>query len=173
LVRQVQPHEVQAKEPDTKRLVVAGEDRPGQVIEPPAAAMALVAPAVRLGLIPAVLGNLGGAARGAPHAVGPTHRPDGLKAPGGLDEGLDVDHRRSSLGTEPSVATIWLSRRVYPREDAAGITRPESRMSLSGYGLARRDRLTALTAVSARPRTAGADADGGPVDPAGRPSQGG
>jgi hypothetical protein len=42
LVGEVQPHEVQAQDPDPQRLVVAGEDRPGQVVEPAAAAVALI-----------------------------------------------------------------------------------------------------------------------------------
>ena len=69
----------------------------------------LVALPLGLGVVPAVLGDLGGAAPGAPHAVRPAHRPDGLEALGVVDEGLDVDHRRASLGSEPSVAAIRLS----------------------------------------------------------------
>src|SRR3954462_13081569 len=109
--------------------MVSGEDGPGQVIEPLAAAVAVVAPALGLGVVMPVLGDLGGAALGAPHAVGPAHRPDRLEALGVVDEGLDVDHRQASLGSEPSSAAIRPTGRVYPRDDAAGTTTPESRMS--------------------------------------------
>src|SRR5262249_8544835 len=37
LVGEVEPHEVRAQGPDPQRLVVAGESRPGQVVEPRAA----------------------------------------------------------------------------------------------------------------------------------------
>src|SRR5262249_16486290 len=42
LVGEVQPHEVQAQDPDPQRLMVPGEDGPTEVIESLAAAMALV-----------------------------------------------------------------------------------------------------------------------------------
>jgi hypothetical protein len=41
LIREVQPHEVQALDPDPQRLVMSGEDRPGQVVEAAAAGPAL------------------------------------------------------------------------------------------------------------------------------------
>src|SRR4051794_10353933 len=107
-----------------------GEDRVGQVVEPLATAVTAVALPLGLGVIVAVPGDLRRATRGAPHAVGPAHRPDCLEALGVVDEGLDVDHRRASLGAEPASEAIPLSCRVYPREDAAGITTLESRMSL-------------------------------------------
>ena len=98
LVGEVQPHEVQAQDPDPQRLMMAGEDRIGQVVEPLTAAVAVVALTFGLGVVPAVLGDPVGATPGAPHAIGPAHRPDGLEALGVVDEGLDVDHRRASLG---------------------------------------------------------------------------
>ena len=59
LVREVQAHEVQAGDPDPQRLVVAGEDGVGQVVEASATAPALVALAMGLGVIPAVLDDRG------------------------------------------------------------------------------------------------------------------
>jgi len=51
----LQAREVQAGDPGPRRRVVAGEDGPGQVVEPPATALALVPLAVGLGLVAAVL----------------------------------------------------------------------------------------------------------------------
>ena len=103
---EVQPHEVEAQDPDPQRLVVAGEDCPGQVVEPLAAAVALVALPLGLGVVVAVLGGPGTATLGAPYAVRPAHQADGLEALGVVDEGLDVDHRWASQGAfvlgEPS-----------------------------------------------------------------------
>ena len=42
LVGEVQPHEVQAQHPDPQRLVMPGEDRPGQVVEPRPAGVAAI-----------------------------------------------------------------------------------------------------------------------------------
>ena len=50
-IGQVQPHEIQAQDPDPQRLLMAGQDCPGQVIEATAAFLAAVALAVALGLI--------------------------------------------------------------------------------------------------------------------------
>jgi hypothetical protein len=32
-IREIQPHEIEAEDPDSQRLVMAGEDGPGQVVE--------------------------------------------------------------------------------------------------------------------------------------------
>lgn len=93
LVGEVQPHEVQAQDPDPQRLVMPGEDGLTEVVEPLAAAMAPIALPLGLGLIPAVPGRPVGVALGAPHAVRPTHCPDGLEALGIVDEGLEIEHR--------------------------------------------------------------------------------
>jgi hypothetical protein len=58
--REVQPHEIQAGDPSPKRLVVAGEDGVGQVVEALTAALALVTLAVEFGVIPAVLDDRAG-----------------------------------------------------------------------------------------------------------------
>ena len=51
---------------------------------------------------------------GAPHAIRPAHRPDGLEALGVVDQGLEVDHRRASRGSERSVAVIRLGAEFTP-----------------------------------------------------------
>ena len=107
-VGEVQAHEVQAQDPDPQRLMVPGEDGPGQVIEPLPAAVALVALPVELGVIPPVLGHLGTAALGASSPLRPPHGPDGLEALGIVDRGLDVEHHRgvSDRGLQQWVAII-------------------------------------------------------------------
>jgi hypothetical protein len=91
--RQVQTHEVQATDPSPQRLVMAGEDGVGEVIEALAAALAFVALAMGFGVIPAVLEDRTRGASGTGHAVGPAQRPDGLVALGVVEEVLDVHHR--------------------------------------------------------------------------------
>jgi len=71
---------------------MAGEDGVGQVVEALAAAPALVALAVRLGVIPAVLDDRIRGAAGAGHAVGPAHVPDRLVALGVVEKVLDIHH---------------------------------------------------------------------------------
>src|SRR5262249_47523277 len=107
LVGEVQAHEVQAQDPDLQRLVVPSEYRPGEVVEPLAAAVAAVPLASGPGVVVPVLDDVDGAASGAPHAVGPVHRPDRLEAPSIVDEGLNVDQQRASRGA-------WAIRRGDP-----------------------------------------------------------
>jgi hypothetical protein len=50
-IGEIQPHEIQAQDPDPQRLMMAGQDCPGQVIEAAVASFAAVALAVALSLI--------------------------------------------------------------------------------------------------------------------------
>jgi hypothetical protein len=111
LAGEVQPHESETQDPDLQRLMVPGQDRVGQVVEPLAAALALVALGLALGVVVAVLGDLGTTASGASHAVGPAHRADGLEAPDVADEGLDVDHRQGTTGVpgDPSPSSVLVA----------------------------------------------------------------
>ncbi len=59
LVREVQPEKVEDQNPGPKRLVVADEDRVGRVIKPASAGRALVAAALRLGIVLALLDHPG------------------------------------------------------------------------------------------------------------------
>src|SRR4051794_27437854 len=72
---------------------MAGEDGVGQVVEALATASALIALAMRLGVIPTVLDDRIRGALRAGHAVGPAHVPDRLVALGVVEEVLDVHHR--------------------------------------------------------------------------------
>src|SRR4051812_29932242 len=91
--REVQAHEVEAGDPGPKRLMMAGEDGVGQVVEALAAAPALVPLAMGFGVIPAVLDDRMRKALRTGHAVGPTHLPDRLVAPGVVEEVLEVHHQ--------------------------------------------------------------------------------
>ena len=87
-VGEVQAHEVQAQHPDPQRLVMAGQDGAGQVVEAGAARRAAVALPVRLGVVPAVAGDRGAAAARAADALGPAvlaHQLEALRV---------VDQRR-------------------------------------------------------------------------------
>ena len=53
-IGEVQSHEIQAQDPDPQRLMMAGQDCPGQVIEATAAAFATVSLAVALFVIMAI-----------------------------------------------------------------------------------------------------------------------
>jgi hypothetical protein len=92
-IGQVQPHEVQAEDPEPQWLMMTGKDRPGEVVELPLAALAVIALPRRLGLVATLFSDLGRGAVGAGHAVGPTEVPDGLEALGVVDEVMDVEHQ--------------------------------------------------------------------------------
>jgi hypothetical protein len=91
--RQVQPHEVEAKDPGPHGLVMAREDGPGKVVKPPLTSVAELALAMQVGVITPVLADRLRRAVGAENLVGPAHLPDGLIAPGFVDAVPDVDHR--------------------------------------------------------------------------------
>jgi hypothetical protein len=91
LVRQVQAHEVKTQDPEPQRLMMAGENSVGEVVEARLTGQAPVALPVPLPLVMAVSRHLVAAALRALHALGPTQMPDGLEASGIVDQGLDVD----------------------------------------------------------------------------------
>jgi hypothetical protein len=92
LIREIQPHEIEAEQPDAKWLVVTGKNRPGEVVEPLSTDGALIPLSFRLGFVVPLFRDLGRLAVGADHPLGPTHRSDGPKAPGIVDEVQDVQH---------------------------------------------------------------------------------
>ena len=92
LVGEVQPQEIQAQDPDAQGLMVAGEDGPGQVIEPPGAGPTVIAPPSGLGLITALLRDPVGVTAGAVDPLGPPQVADDLEAARVIDQGLNVEH---------------------------------------------------------------------------------
>jgi len=91
-IREIQPHEIEAEDPDPQRLVMAGEDGPGKVVEVLPACLATVAATLGLGRIVTLLGDLGGGAMRTSDTLGPPQLADGLEALQVIDEPLDVDH---------------------------------------------------------------------------------
>src|SRR5208337_2818861 len=92
LIREIQPHEVKAEHPHAQRLVVTGKDRPGEVVEPLPTGVALILLSFRLRFVASLFRDLGRVAVGAGDPLEPTHRSDGLKAPGIVDEVQYVEH---------------------------------------------------------------------------------
>ena len=56
-IREIQAHEIETENPDSKRLVMAGEDSPGQVVEVFLTGLALVALTLRLSCIVTLFGD--------------------------------------------------------------------------------------------------------------------
>ena len=129
LVRQVQPHEIEAQNPDPQRLMMPGEDRPTEVIEPLAAAVAAITLALGQGIIPPVLDHFAGGTLGH-------FRPSG--------------QRIARMVSKHLASPMWLGRLIivksnrevdrsspangfYRRRGLAEITIPESRKSLTKY----------------------------------------
>src|SRR5580658_4701792 len=95
LVGQVQPHEVQAQDPDTERLVTALQDRVRQVVEVSPTALALVSLTIGLGFISPSLDDLRGPAVGARYPMRPADLPHDLEALGIIDQRLNAEHPSS------------------------------------------------------------------------------
>src|SRR5262249_54391352 len=90
LAREVRSREVQAQDPDAERLMAPGEGGARQVIESAAAGGALVALAMRLGLVAALLDDPVRVAARTANAVGPAEGTDRVVALGFVDQGPDV-----------------------------------------------------------------------------------
>jgi hypothetical protein len=86
-----QTHEVEAQDPDPQRLMMAGEDGVGQVIEARLTGRAAVTLALRLPAVMTMPCHLVTFAYWAAHALGPPQTPDRLEAPGVIDQELKVD----------------------------------------------------------------------------------
>ncbi len=85
--------EMKTEDPDPQRLVMAGEDRTGQVVEEFLTGLATVALPLRLGRIMTLFRNPRRVAMGASHAQGPAQLANRFVTLPVVDEILDVDHR--------------------------------------------------------------------------------
>ena len=130
--REVQPHEIQAGDPGPQRLVMAREDGAGEVVEPLAAAAALIAPTLGLGIVETVLDGRGRAARGAGDAIGPPHVADSLEAPGVVEEVPDV-HHDGARGTDRDVGQRRPRHSILAEKNDKFLITPESVLSLFRY----------------------------------------
>src|SRR6266545_2745612 len=113
---------------------MAGEDRPGQVIEEFLTGLTPVALPLGLGRIVTLLGDLRGVTMGTGDALGPAQVADRLETLHVVDEVLDVDHR--PWPRNPVTAFIQRvparcpRRRIVPPEKPFRHNRLESRLSL-------------------------------------------
>src|SRR3954468_2906324 len=96
LVRQVQAHEIQTQDPGPKRLMVSGQNSPGQVIEPRPAVLAPVP--LPMPLIMAMADHRGTGTGRAANSVRPSIVPDQLITFGIIDQGGQIDYLRRSHG---------------------------------------------------------------------------
>jgi hypothetical protein len=71
LIGEIQPHEVEAEDPDPQWLVMTGEDGPGQVVEVLPTDLATVAATFELARIVTLLGDPRGVAMGTGDALWP------------------------------------------------------------------------------------------------------
>ena len=92
VVRQVQPHEIQAQYPHPQGLVMTSEDRVRQIVEASLTGLAQIALTLGLGIVVPLLDHLRTVTSWTKDTVWPTQGTDGRKAFGVVDEGLNVYH---------------------------------------------------------------------------------
>lgn len=95
VIRQVEAHEIQAQEPHSTGLMVAGKDRVSQIVEAPLTGLTQIALTLGLGFVAPLFRHLSTVASWTLDAVRPAYVPDGLKTFGVVDEGLYVYHDAS------------------------------------------------------------------------------
>lgn len=102
-IGEVQPHEIQAQHPDPKRLMVAGKDCPGQIVEPPTAIFATVALAMPRLLVMTVADRRLARTAWATNPIGPAMLTDQIVALCVINERGEVDQFRNSHDDTESV----------------------------------------------------------------------
>lgn len=91
-IRKIQSHEVETENPDPQWLVMAGEDRSGQVVEESLTRETPVTLPFGLGRIVALPGDLSGVAMGTGDTLSLAQLSNRLKALAVVDEVPDGDH---------------------------------------------------------------------------------
>jgi hypothetical protein len=91
-VGEVQSHQVEAQHPHAQRLVVPGQHRAAQVVEPSMACLAQIALPVPLAVVMAVADHHGTVAVRTAYAIRPAMLTDKLKALGFVQQAREVDH---------------------------------------------------------------------------------
>ena len=79
-IRQIEPHKVQAQNPNSKGLMVARKNGAGEIIELTLAVTASVSLSLFLSFIKTTPGNIAGVTRSTPNPFGPAHPTHFLKA---------------------------------------------------------------------------------------------
>jgi hypothetical protein len=95
LVRQIEPHQVQAQDPFPQRLMVMSEDRIGQVVEIAVAGLAVIALSLPLSLMEAAPPNLVGLTPDAADALRPAELAHALITFRVVDQIVDSEHAGS------------------------------------------------------------------------------
>ena len=95
LLGQIQAHQIEAEHPDAERLVMSGEDGPGQVIEISAALPAVIALAGTLSIVAPTFPDVAGPAVRTLQAIGPAHLADGFITFVVINQLLHTDHADS------------------------------------------------------------------------------
>lgn len=90
---QVQAHQVKARDPGAKQLVMTGENGARQIVEPLRTAMTLISLAIGLRVVAAIPDDVVRAAEWACHAIGPSHVTHGAKALGVVDQLMEIEHQ--------------------------------------------------------------------------------
>jgi len=116
LVRQLQTQEVKTQDPEPQRLMMAGEDGVGEVVEPRLTGQAPITLPVPLPLVMAVPRHLVAPALRALHALGPAQMPDCREASGIVDQRPDVDQAVSiAAGSFPLLTAAARGGKTAPR----------------------------------------------------------
>src|SRR4051794_34065764 len=87
----VEAHEIQAQHPDPQGLVMAGQNRAGEVVEARLAILAQPALARVMTIVPAVPDHVGTVARRASHAIRPAMLADQVEALGVVEQRGQAD----------------------------------------------------------------------------------
>ena len=102
-IGEVQSHEIQTQYPDPERLMMAGQDRPRQIIEANAAVFATVALAAALFLIMTITDRRMSRTARTANTIGPTILTDQIEALVVINERGEVDQLRDSHDDTKSV----------------------------------------------------------------------
>jgi hypothetical protein len=141
-VRQVEAHEIQAQHPDPQWLVMAGQNRAGEVVETRLAVLAQPALARVPDIVPAVPDHVGAVAGRAPHTGRPAMLADQVEALGVVEQRGQADQvgahgTFTSAGGASPRSTVHLrlhhtrNRDPIAKHGTAQLITPEPAMSLS------------------------------------------
>ncbi len=129
LIGEIQPHEIQAQNPNPQGLMMASENRAGQIVKTLPAVLALVPTTLGLGIVSALPGDALQTAFRAGYSLRPSYFTDFLVALGVIDQILDI-HDESSIRLGESDRAVGL---IYPISLGAVNTSLKPQLSLENY----------------------------------------
>ncbi len=86
VIREVEPHEIQAQYPHPKGLMMTGKDRVRQIVKASLAGLTQVALTLGLGVVASLFSHRKALTTWTTDTVWPAEGADGLKTLGGVDE---------------------------------------------------------------------------------------